>query len=108
MTALTDNLAQPTSDPAILELPGPIRRFADSRLQQSITAALAGIEPGKTGAVVAFADRDAAGLATVAKLGDRWSVVMVGRKPYGGKLEVEAAVRWSWVVLLAMSNLISV
>ena len=95
MTALTDSIAQPTSDPAIVQV-GPLRRFAESKLQESITAALAGVEPGKTGAVVAFVDQKSVGLATVAKLGPGWSVVMVGRKPFDGPIEAEAAVKFSW------------
>lgn len=74
----------------------PIRTFVDSGIQSSINAALAGLSPSEHGAVIAFADGDAVRLATVAKLGHRWSVVGVLSKKYTGAFEGEAAVKFSW------------
>jgi len=98
------------TDPAAVAEPSPtvsgegpaapqlvsIRMFADSKLQESIDRALATLAPGSHGAVVAYATTTGANLAVVGKLGQRWSVVGVLSKPYDGKLEGEAAVRFSW------------
>ena len=74
-----------------------IRQFADSQIQESITKALTGIEPGKSGAVVLFADKQAVRGAVVAKLGSYWSVVgTLSREWSSGEISGEAAVRFSW------------
>jgi hypothetical protein len=85
----------PLSSPEILK-DSPIRRFADSHLQESIDKAIAGIPPDRHGAVIAHVDGEGVSLTTVARLGEHWSVVMTARDPWKGKLEGEAAVKFSW------------
>ena len=74
----------------------PIRSFADSNIQAAVNKALSSLPPDKTGAVIAFVDEKEASLATMAKLGEHWSVVMVGKRTWSGKLTGEAAVTFSW------------
>lgn len=73
-----------------------IRRFTDSNIQGAIDQALKMVPPGKNGAVVAYADLEGARLAVCAKLGPNWSVVGVLEKPWQGKLEASAAVRFTF------------
>lgn len=75
---------------------GPIRRFTDSNIQAAIDKALSTLEPTQKGAVIAYATQEQVQLAALAKLGSHWSVVGVLNKPYAGKLEAEAVVRFSW------------
>jgi hypothetical protein len=89
-------LAGPTPALTAVDTSGPLRRFAESRIQDSINSALAQLEPGAHGAVIAFADKDAVKLATVAKLGPGWSVVMIGERTYKGEWGGEAAVKYQW------------
>lgn len=76
-------------------LPG-IQRFSDAKINAAIDKALLDVPEGKKGAVVAYADLSGAHLAVVGKIGEHWSVVGVLGKPFGGRLEAEAAVRFAW------------
>lgn len=75
-----------------------IRRFTNSKLQESIDRALAELKDGERGAVLAYGNGDGVNLAAVARLGDQWSVVGVlshewkGPKPLDG----EVAIRFKW------------
>lgn len=69
----------------------PIRVFANSGIQAAVERALSALPDGKTGAVVAVADMSGLRLATMARLGARWSVVMVGERKWTGQLSAEAA-----------------
>ncbi len=75
---------------------GPIRKFADENIQASIDSAIKTLQSGQHGAVIAYADFNEVKLAAVAKLDEHWSVVGVLDKPYKGKLEGQAAVRFTW------------
>jgi len=79
-----------------LDKPELIKTFADSNIQAAVTKALSGLEAGKTGAVIAIADNEGASLVTMARLNDKWSVVMVGNRKWNGTLSGEAAVTFSW------------
>lgn len=74
-----------------------IRRFSDAKIGESIEKALAVVPAGKTGAVVAVADLKGVRLATMARLGQHWSVVVVtGFEWKDRRPNVEAAVRFAW------------
>ncbi len=76
---------------------GPIRRFADSQIQSSIDKALAQVSPGMKGASILHADDQGIALETVfGRTGAGWSAVAVVRKPWKGKFEGEAAIRFQW------------
>lgn len=90
---MSDSIVETFPPPTVK---APIRRFADQGLQASIDRALADLGPEHHGAVVAYANGDSAKLAAVARVGEHWSVVGVLEKPYKGKLEGEAVVRFAW------------
>ena len=89
---MTDKL--PSNLPAII--PGPIQRFADTGLQLQITRAIEQLPADAHGAVVAYERNGNFGIATVAKLGDHWSVVIGVDKPRGEGFSHEGAVRFVW------------
>jgi hypothetical protein len=81
----------------LLQVPGVvIRKFADAGIQASIDKALEHLKPGTHGAVIAYSNGDGANLAVVGRRGEHWSVVGVLDKPWKGKLNGEAAVRFEW------------
>lgn len=89
-------------DSRLIEIPAyaignqtPIRRFADSQLQESIDRAVSGLGD-KHGTVIAHADGDGASLTVVAKMGEHWSIVAPCYRSWDGKLEGEVAVRYAW------------
>lgn len=90
-------------DPRLYEIPvnqignpRPIRRFVDSGIQESIDRAVAGLGEKHGAVILHMDDKKNASLTTVAKLGDHWSVVASVYKPYGTKIEGEAAAVFSW------------
>lgn len=97
MSAPTDAL--PLPDPYLRVYDGgPIAKFANSHLQESIQAAVAGLGPTESGAVVAFVDRAEVKLAVVARHGAHWSAV--GVLSHGladdATMAGEFAVRYTW------------
>ena len=85
---------QPSHLPAII--PGPIQRFVETGLQAQIDLAVRQLEEGDHGAVVGYYRNGHVGLATVARLGDRWSVVIGVDKPKGEGFSKEAAIKFRW------------
>ena len=77
-------------------IPGPIQRFADTGLQASIERAVNALPDGAHGAVIGYERNGTFGLATVAKLGKGWSVVMAVDKAPGQGFSHEGAVRFMW------------
>lgn len=86
----------PRPDPYARVYDGPIARFANSHLQESIQTAVAGLAPTEHGAVIAFTDGTTAKLAVVARRGDHWTAVGVLSHSKADGVEGEAAVRYSW------------
>ena len=78
--------------PSNLEL----RRFESAAINAAIERALAEVPADRSGAVVAFADNESAGLAVAARLGDQWSFVGRLDKSWKGPLEGQAQVRFMW------------
>ena len=75
---------------------GPLNRFAASRINELVDSVLSTLSPDKKGAVLAIADQDGARLATMARLKEGWSVVVVGERAWNGQLSGEAALRFEW------------
>jgi hypothetical protein len=83
-------------DPLLVQQ-GALRRFADANIQSTIDKVLAEQPSGARGAVIAHADGSGLSLSTVVgRTGAGWSVVAVVRKPWKGKVEAEAALRYAW------------
>lgn len=74
---------------------GTIRKFVDGGLAAAVDRAVAAIPPGKTVAVVGFADLNGCGAAITTKIGESWSVMAVVDYKWGGVLEAQAAIRWT-------------
>lgn len=75
---------------------GQLKRFADSRLQQSIRAAVDGLAPDERIAVIGFADAGAVRGAIVTRIGKHWSAVAVASHSLKGDgTEFEVAVKFS-------------
>lgn len=80
-----------------------IRKFADSNIQQSMDRVLAGLEPGKSIAVVVTPEFTSAhggrvtGAVMFRKPGSDWSFVTAVHKNLGGEKDfgVQASIRWS-------------
>lgn len=93
-------LGGPPSLPSVVRspeiIPGAIQRFADTGLQASIEQAMRQLPPDAHGAVIGYERNGTFGLATVAKLGPHWSVVMAIDKPKGQGFSHEGAVRFMW------------
>lgn len=79
-----------------LIVPGPIQRFAETGLQMQIENAVRQLSPDAHGAVIGYTRNGSFGLATVAKISDRWSVVIGVDKPKGQGFSHEGAVRFVW------------
>lgn len=77
-------------------IPGPIQRFAETGLQLQIENAVRQLAPGAHGAVIGYTRNGSFGLATVAKLGAKWSVVIGVDKPKGQGFSHEGAIRFQW------------
>lgn len=76
---------------------GPIRKFSDFGIQSAVDSAVAKLPPGKNGVIMAYVDTDkTVKLATVAKLGEHWSIALDAKKPYHKKIEGQAAAVFSW------------
>lgn len=94
----------------LTEIPAPdtpassseIRPFPLEDLQGSMDRILNQLPPDRTGAVIAYANLEAAGLAVMARLGDNWSYVASVDKPWHGALEAQTALRFSWALLLVL------
>lgn len=77
----------------------PIRKFDLPSLNSQIDKAIASIEPGKTGMVVAVVDNKKVELAILGKqkLGNgdlAWT--LVASDPWDGKPDFEGQIRYSW------------
>jgi len=87
---------EPTpADPLAIDISGPIRRFADTKLQESVTRVLAMIPANKHAAIIAVASKDGARLAAAARIGGDFSIMGVLEKPWKGTLKAEAALVWT-------------
>lgn len=73
-----------------------VRVFSDPLLQSNVDHVLASLPDTATGAVVAHGDLDGASLSVVGKVGEHWTVVAAGYKPWHGDLKAEAEVRYQW------------
>lgn len=74
---------------------GPIRRFSDSGLNESITKALAGVEAGHGNAILDI-DTEGAKAVILQRVGDHWDIVATGQLHWHGKPEFEVAIRRTW------------
>lgn len=86
---------------AIVEYPySPIRSFLDSNIQQQIDTAVSELKENEHGAVVPYFKMDGDGylarLAVVAKLSDKWSVVVAFEKRAGKPVSLETGARFRW------------
>lgn len=77
-------------------LDGPLRRFSNQQLHESVSRILSDLPPDTHGAVVAIADEGGARLAAVGRLAEGWSVVGVLDRTWKGKLTGEAQLRFEW------------
>ena len=77
----------------------PIRRFADSGIQDAIDRQLETMPKDVHGAAIAYADRDGARVAVMGRKG-RLGWTVVADKPWSGRLELEAAIRYTWVLVV--------
>lgn len=76
---------------------GPIRKFAESGIQEAVDRAIGNLEKeGKSIAVMAVANRSEAGVAVMYRIGEDWSIVTVAEKSWNSDgFELQAAVKWS-------------
>lgn len=86
---------------AIVEYPySPIRSFLDSNIQQQIDTAIATLGENDHGAVVPYFKyvdgTFVARLAVMAKLSDKWSVVVAFEKQGDKPVSLEAGARFRW------------
>lgn len=65
-------------------------------LLADVQRALDAVPVDKSGAILAFADREQAGLAVMARLGKGWSFVGRLEKPWSGELEASVALVKVW------------
>lgn len=72
-----------------------IKKFADSHLQESIDAALAGVNPGHGNAIVDV-DTEGAKAVILQRIDDSWSIIAIGQVHWHGKPDFEVAVRKTW------------
>lgn len=91
--------------PTTRAAPNEIRRFTDSRIEEAMKAQLANIEPGKTGALVLYADQKAIKGAIYGRRRGRlfgllppgeWSYVVTAERTWSGELTAAAAVGYTW------------
>ena len=86
------------AEAALVDIPTPdgvIKQFADSHLQESISAALAGVDPGHGNAILDI-NTDGAKAVILERVSDTWSIVAIGQVHWHGKPEFDIAVRKSW------------
>lgn len=85
---------------AILATPGVAYAAPPAELLPAITgqisAALASLRPGSTGALVAIVTETGANAAIVAKLPHGWETIAYIGKRWGGPIEGGAAIRREW------------
>lgn len=81
---------------AIDIVPTEVRVFSNETIQKAVNDALATIPEGKKGAVLAVADLEGARLVAAARLSSGWSIVGILDKPWNGKLNALAEVRFEW------------
>lgn len=87
--------AEPKGVGVVEAKPG-IRIFDDAAIMAAVDKAVAALPPGKDVAAVAFVDTDkTVKLAATVRLGDEWSIVVKGEKPYHKPIKGEAMVVWS-------------
>jgi len=90
--------------PATTSASSEIRKHADAGIEASMRAVLAGLEPGKRGAVVAYADQGGLRGAVYGRKPGRFWILPPGEWSYVGTLGVTlkgqlsggAAVAYSW------------
>ena len=76
--------------------PLPIEQFNNSKLRDSITEALAGVDP-KHGNVLFDVDNKGAGVILVHRFGDTWAAVIADRYSFDEHSNTfQVAVRGSW------------
>lgn len=76
--------------------PTPISAFNNSKLRDSIAAALEGVPAGHGHAILNI-DNHGAGVMLVERFNDTWALVVAGRYSFDEKRpEVQAALRASW------------
>lgn len=72
------------------------RPWAAPGLLADVERALDAVPVDKSGAIVAFVDRDQAGLAVMARLGKGWSFVGRLEKPFQGELGASVTLVKFW------------
>ena len=70
-------------------------RFSDDAIKSAIDSALAGLEPGKSVAVLAHADEDGASLHVYGKIADEWKWEGYVGRTWAGETTAGANVIWS-------------
>jgi hypothetical protein len=74
---------------------GPIRRFVDSEIQESITRAVAAIPEGRRLAVIPYLDKTGVRAAVVGRAGSHLQWTVVAHYAWGGRLDWQAGAIFS-------------
>lgn len=81
----------------VVTAPPTVRAVPDPTMQAAIDGALARLEPEEKGAVVGYADLNAAQLVVMARLEAGWSFVGIVQREWATKdVKAGAEVRFSW------------
>lgn len=91
--------------PVTPQAPNEIRPFFDKEVEKTMKRALSNLKPGKTGALVMYADLEGVSGAVYARKKGRffgllppgeWSFVTTAGRTWAGELHGGAAVGYSW------------
>jgi hypothetical protein len=73
-----------------------LRLFDNAAIQEAVNRELAALPDDAHGAVLAYADKDKARMAIVARLGAGWSLVTTVEREWTGDWDGSAQIRWAW------------